>query len=362
MICRLSRKLLSSGTTFNINHERMAENVDLDILDEAGSDSDDNVSDEDIESKISPWKKSFSELKLLMEPVPYSNGLVYKRLITEGVDDIMDNQNCRIQWKYSMFMEGKEESFDTTSQTIEREAISVKGHHLALATMRKKEEAQFVIGYQLMFGELGCPPRIQPKADILFVVKLIDFVVTGDAKACDDLPQEDRRKFHVVKDKVNQMHLKATDHTRSKRYRQSVSLYQKMIQNLEFCQLANEDEQNQQQTMLFEYYSQLAECYFKLDDWKKLCLMVNELRRRNAAKLNESVNVLVNEAIAISHIEDDYKRAITMMKKVQRQYPNNERVNNELDKMFKKKEKYQQETQDIWKKAFNVKSKADNAQ
>lgn len=336
----------------------MAESIDQDILDEAGSDSDDNETDDDIESKMSPWKKSFNELKQLMELVPNTNDLVFKRIITEGVGLPMGNQNCRIHWKYSMFLEGEEESFDTKSSTIQRAEISLEGHQLALASMRKSEEAQFIIGYQWMFRKLGCPPRIKPKADILLVVKLVDFIETGDAHACDDLSQEDRRKFHVVREKVKQMHTKALDHCRNKRYRPAISVYQSAIRSLDFCRLTDEDEQNEQQQMWLEYHTQLANCYFKAEDWKKCCSMVNELRRRNAAHVKKNLDIQVNECVAVSHIEDDYERSIGMLKKVQLQNPNNERVNCELDKMLKKKEKYDQQNKAIWTKAFSVMDKS----
>lgn len=335
----------------------MADTMNPDLLDDVGSDSDDDY-DDDNENKWSPWKKSFNELKTQMELMPNCDGLVYKRIITDGVGETMSDKNCRIHWRYSKFMEGEETSFDFKTETVERTNIALKGIHWALATMRKKEEAQFIIGYQIMFGALGCPPRIKQKADILLVVKLIDFVEIGDENACDDLPQEDLRKFHIVKDKVIEMHKKALDLIRSKQYRKAISVHQSAIRKLEFCQLANEEEQIQQQSMLFDYYLQLAECYFKIDDWKKLCLTVNELRRRNVSKVNKHVNILVNEAIAISHIEDDYKRAIQMMRKIQLQNPNNERINQELDNMCKKKEKYDEERKEMCKRIFKVQAKA----
>lgn len=56
----------------------MAETIDQDIFDEAGSDGDDNTDpDEELDSKLSPWRKSFDELKMLMVQVPYEMGTIY---------------------------------------------------------------------------------------------------------------------------------------------------------------------------------------------------------------------------------------------------------------------------------------------
>lgn len=354
--------LLSTGATFKINHDKMADSMDPDIFDEAGSDYDDDDDDLDYESRISPWKKKFVELKALMEPLSDdANGWIYKRIITEGNGDVMGDRNCRIQWSYSMFVEGNEDAIDSSScHRIERADVTLEGNQLALSSMRQGEEAQFLISYKIMFRELGCPPRIPPKADILLVAKLINFVDTGNAQAYDEVSQEDRRKFHVVRDKIDLMHKKAVDDMRNKRYGSAIGVYQKAIRSLDFCTLADEDEQKQQQEMLFEFYVQLAECYLQNANWKKVCSMINELRRRNPAQVGKDVNILLNEAIAVSHIEDDYKRPIQMVKKVQLLDPNNERVNSELNNLIKKKEKHDEEMKNIWQKALGVKAKADS--
>ena len=102
-----------------------------------------------------------------------------------------------------MFFEGETTAFDFSSNSTTLQMVDlILGLQIAAQSMKKKEEAQFIIDYKLMFGEMGCPPRIKPKADILLVAKLIDFVDTGDENACDSLPQEDRRKFSVLKEKV----------------------------------------------------------------------------------------------------------------------------------------------------------------
>lgn len=352
---------MSNGTTFQINHDKLADSIDPEIFDEAGSDYDDEFDEDDYEGKISPWKKRFAELKPMMEPlVNDASGWVFKRIITDGDGEVMGNRNCRIQWSYSMFLEEQEDAFDSTpSNRIDRTDITLDGHHIALGSMRRGEEAQFLISYKFMFRELGCPPRIPMKADILMVAKLIDFVDTGDAQAVDDVAPEDRRKFHAIHEKVDMLHKKALDDKRCKRYGSAIALYRKAIQTLELCNLANEVEQEQQQKMLFEYYVNIMECYFHNSNWKKVCTMVNELRRRNPGRVNKDVNILLNEAIAVSNIEDNYGRAIGMMKKAQMLDPCNERVNRELNNLITKKEKYEKEYKAMCQKAMGIKIKAD---
>lgn len=351
--------MLSGGASFKLNHENLAETIDQDIFDEIGSgDENDDDEDEDIDSKLSPWKKSFADLKLLMTVLPNALGTVHKRVITEGLDDLMDSENCRIRWTFSMFFENEAMAFDSSSKPVTVEMTELlAGLQIAVASMRKKEEAQFIIDYKLMFGDMGCPPRIKPKADVLLVAKLTDFIEIGNENACDGLPQEDRRKFAVLKEKVNEMLKKMQDHFRNKRYKYSISVGQTAIRHLEMCQVADEAEQNEQQKLLNDLYIQLSTYYIKTEDWKKCCLMVNELRRRS--NISRNVTVMLNEAIALSHIEDDFQRSIELLRKAQKIEPNNELVNKTLDEVLAKEEKYRKESQEMWRKALDVKSKAE---
>lgn len=58
-----------------------------------------------------------------------ANGWMYKRTILEGTGDVMGDRNCRIQWSYSMFLEGEEDAIDATpSSRIDRTDITLDGH------------------------------------------------------------------------------------------------------------------------------------------------------------------------------------------------------------------------------------------
>lgn len=354
--------LLSGGTSFQINHDNMAETIDQDIFDEVGSDDDGENDDpnEDLDNKLSPWKKSFGELKMLMVEVPNPYGKVYKRIITEGVDEVVTSHNCEIRWTFSMFFETESIAFDSSYKPIavKKEDITLIGLRIAVASMRKKEEAQFIIDYKLMFGEMGCPPRIKASADILLVAKLVDFVEIGDENACNGLSEQDRRKFNFLKDKVNEMYKKSLDHFRNQRYKYAISVGQAAIRALELCQVANEAEQIEQQKLLNEMYIQLSSCYIKTENWRKCCLMVNELRRR--ADISRNITVILNEAIALSHIEDDFRRPIELLRGAQKIDPHNELVNRELNDMLAKDEKYKNDHKKMWQKAFDVKQRAES--
>lgn len=191
------------------------------------------------------------------------------------------------------------------------------------------------------------------------VAKLNRFEDIGDENACDNLTNEERKKFQTLKEKVIEMQKKSLDHFKYKRYRYAISVGQSAIKNLEFCTVANESEQKEQQKLVNELYSHLSDCYVKTQDWKKTCLMVNELRRRT--DISRNVGIMLNEAIALSHIEDDdYKRSISILRKAQQIEPHNESVNHTLAEVLAKAEKYKNEITAIWKKALNLKAEVDS--
>lgn len=49
---------------------------------------------------------------------------------------------------------------------------------MALGSMLVGESAVFLLSYKVMYGELGVPPRIKPKADCVFYIKLVKSIIT----------------------------------------------------------------------------------------------------------------------------------------------------------------------------------------
>lgn len=52
------------------------------------------------------------------------------------------------------------------------------GLQTAIKSMLVGETALFLISYQVMYGELGVPPRIKPKADCVFYIKVVKSILT----------------------------------------------------------------------------------------------------------------------------------------------------------------------------------------
>jgi len=198
------------------------------------SDSDyEDAEDVDSEALLSPWTQSFEELRELMIKI---NEFMHKRTTREGhVDRDVVPDKARVSVRYSFYWEGMGSPFDssmlrgTKFEFETGQKAVVMGLEAAVLTMRPYEQAEFIISYKLLFGELGCPPRIKPMADALLKVEVIDYSLIGDAEAINGIPKEDRDKFCVVYPKAQDMHLHAKDCVKRGRYRDAASTFERAI-------------------------------------------------------------------------------------------------------------------------------------
>jgi len=229
------------------------------------SDSDyEDAEDVDSEALLSPWTQSFEELRELMIKI---NEFMHKRTTREGhVDRDVVPDKARVSVRYSFYWEGMGAPFDssmlrgTKFEFETGQKAVVMGLEAAVLTMRPYEQAEFIISYKLLFGELGCPPRIKPMADALLKVEVIDYSLIGDAEAINGIPKEDRDKFCVVYPKAQDMHLHAKDCVKRGRYRDAASTFERAINSLNYCRLANDEEERRQTDLLITLT--VSSCYY----------------------------------------------------------------------------------------------------
>jgi len=230
------------------------------------SDSDyEDAEDVDSEALLSPWTQSFEELRELMIKI---NEFMHKRTTREGhVDRDVVPDKARVSVRYSFYWEGMGAPFDssmlrgTKFEFETGQKAVVMGLEAAVLTMRPYEQAEFIISYKLLFGELGCPPRIKPMADALLKVEVIDYSLIGDSEAINGIPKEDRDKFCVVYPKAQDMHLHAKDCVKRGRYRDAASTFERAINSLNYCRLANDEEERRQTDLLITLT--VSSCYGK---------------------------------------------------------------------------------------------------
>lgn len=228
----------------------------------------------------------------------------------------------------------------------------------ALETMRKGEEAQFIIDYKLMFGEFGHDVSgtytLKPKTDVLLVAKLIDFKEIGSADACDSLTDDQLHRFAALKGKALQMLQSAKDLQNKKLYSQAITVALKTMDHVRFCAVENDEEKNVKDNLVVDIHVLLIDCYVKCEKYKMAYGMLNELRE--IINIENNVKLMVNEAIIHSKIGDDFARSIGILRKAQTLHPNSELVNRTLADIEMAQKKYKDDTAAFMQKAFQTRS------
>lgn len=346
----MNRDLFKNGGRFKINSDFIDNDDSDNLFPEL------ETGEELPETIPSPWQFSFDELRALMKPLPPPNQTIYRKLIKEGKGaSHVPGDKCRLTIHYSGYWERATQPFDSTflqGQPLTfhpgKEEILL-GIELAVLLMRVGEESQFVIPYQLLFGELGCPERIQPKADGLFSIHLLKIAEVGDETAVDRITQADRTKFSVVLPKAKDVYMHGKDLFARHEFNGAIRLFHKAVNSLECCKLANEAEQREQMDFLVKMYTNLAVCYNKSDMPKKACLMCNEINR--ISPIANNCKALFQNGRALLKL-GEFQKAQVKLTQAQRMQPSNPEIAKELKLLSGMLTKHAQAEKDIWQRAF----------
>lgn len=302
---------------------------------------------------VSPWEKSFDELRESMIKLPEID--IYKKVVKEGLGKELTTQNARIAIHYNAYLENEAIAFDSSYLRghpvvfeIGKEEI-MPGIELAVKSMREGEESQFVISYKLLLGEMGCPPRVKPKADGLFIIQLHTINETGDEQGIEEISKADRNKFSVIMPKVEDVYKKGKDCFQRHNYSNASRLFHKAVSNLEGCRLNNEEEQKLQQDFIVKMYTNLAVCYLKMNLPRKTCLMCNEIRR--ISNIWTNCKALFQEGRAL-HQLGEFRKAQDRLTRAQRLQPTNAEITKELTALSLNFQKHTDNEKSMCMKAF----------
>lgn len=349
----ISRELTTDGARFVVNYD----NINDDVLD--GDDIDEEGENDDT---ASPWTKSFEELKICMDKLPSLD--IWKRVNSPGVGGVLGTENCRITYHSRQYLEMQETPYDS-SYILKRplviessdDANVLPGMLYALQSMREGEKSTFVIGYRLMFGEMGCPPRIPVQSDCLLIIDLIKFNPTGDGNAMETVRDEDRKKFSVVIIRVNELYKKALDSFKNGCHGAASNEFDAAIRALEFCNLESDAEQVEQREFLIKLYRNQAICYNKRELFKKTCLMCQELLYISKGYPKYDVykdsKALFAWGRALRRLKE-YGDAQKYLKKAQTLEPKDTLICKELLELSDEREKAKQLESDFARKAVGI--------
>ncbi|XP_017866596.1 PREDICTED: inactive peptidyl-prolyl cis-trans isomerase shutdown [Drosophila arizonae] len=347
--------LINAGTQFEVDTANYNNTAYDDFV---VDDNDEDVDEEaiDHEALVSPWTRSFEELRKLMTPV---NEYIYKRITRAGIKEQgLVPDKARVALRYTAYWEGQTAPFDSSmlrGTKFEFETgqhMVLEGLEAAVRTMSVYEQSEFIISYKLLFHEMGCPPRIKPRADGLFKIEVIEFTLIGDENSLENIAPEDRNKFEVVFPKAQDMHLHGKDCVKRGSYRNAVAAFERAIASLNYCRLADEKDEIKQRDLLITLYTNLMVCNNKVNKPASVCIAMKALRRLTDNQ--PSCKALFQEGRALAAL-GDYEQARKSFVQAQAKQPNNKEISEEIIKVEQRVSKYKKSVREIWTRALAVK-------
>lgn len=295
------RDVITTGSVLHINQDYDDDKTELDDKFVARNELDHKLID-----IIGEPVSSFTSISKDMVTVD-EHGLVKKKILDEG-GGLPVHEGCTVSICYSGYFENQPEPFDVVS--INKPLIEdlgdnglLPGLQIAVKSMLVGEMSIFLFSYKVMYGEMGIPPRIKPKADCVFYVKLVKSILTPSGGKIDFAASN---MFQRVNHDVKLLYASGSTLYKTNNYIAAIQLFKKAVNMLHKCRLADEKEEQLQEKMLKKLFINLVVCYNKINKPLMACTACNELNRLNSLWNNEKV--LFQNAKALRMI-GEYKEA-----------------------------------------------------
>jgi len=128
---------------------------------------------------VEKWPEEEPEEHKLMIDVSNGNRGVLKRIIKEGTGELPE-PNSRITIHYIGKIAESGAVFDSSRERTRPEEIKLgegmitEGWELSLLSMKQGEMSRFYIFSNYGYGDLGCPPRIPARSNLLFEIEMLN--------------------------------------------------------------------------------------------------------------------------------------------------------------------------------------------
>ncbi|XP_034945848.1 LOW QUALITY PROTEIN: inactive peptidyl-prolyl cis-trans isomerase FKBP6 [Chelonus insularis] len=265
----------------NMTEDELLSNINLEL-----SENEDEDDDEPKQNASSLLGLDFDKLRDKMENLT-SYDKIKKLVRQQGVGDVVP-EDSMVTIKYSAYLEGQDEPYDSSflrgapdKFRLNRGELIV-GLDLAIQSMRKHEVSIFLIHHDFAYGELGVLPLIPAKAEVLFIVYLIDFLDNGAIDTYGALDPEEKHMFVNAEKFAKHMMTTGADNFQKKQYKKAIRDYKKAIDCLQEAKLDNDEEEHRMNKLTSQAFQNLAVCYNKEDMPRKACIACNQVINKTA--------------------------------------------------------------------------------
>ncbi|XP_030041114.1 inactive peptidyl-prolyl cis-trans isomerase shutdown-like [Manduca sexta] len=265
-----------------------------------------------------------------------NNGYVKKKVLEEGGGlPFYEGQTVTVM--FAGYWENELEPFDSTAVNKPMHVDLndnglLPGLQIAIKSMLVGETSVFLLSYKVMYGEMGIPPRIKPKSDCVFYLKAVKCIITPKEGL---LNISERNMFHRVHDEVRMLYSSGYTLYKISNYYGAVKLFNKAVNMLHKCRLADEKEEEKQEKLLKKLYLNIAICSNKIKKPLKTCIACNELNRLN--NLWNNAKALLQNARALRMI-GEFDEAEKKLKRSLKLCPDGEEVKKEFTVLQKNRD------------------------
>ncbi|XP_012221039.1 inactive peptidyl-prolyl cis-trans isomerase FKBP6 [Linepithema humile] len=291
---------------------------------------------------------SFEKLKTKMKAIT-ADKKVMKYIKQKGVGEVVPH-NAQVTIHYIGYFEHRDEPFDSTYISGRPKIMRVgqncliPGLELGILSMKKHEIAMFLIHPDLAYKALGCPPRIPPNEEVVFIVHLIDILDDGSADTYENLSIEEKQSFEYVVQSVKHMLVAAKDYFSKLNMKRAIREYKKAIDSLERVKLKDIEEETEMNSLLSQAYTNLAICYNKLDMPHNTCMACVRAPA-------PTVKTHYHHGKALTTL-GEYEKAKTELIIAHSMQPNNESVRRAIQETNAKERQYLEIQKRLWSNCF----------
>ncbi|KAK3600290.1 hypothetical protein CHS0354_027132 [Potamilus streckersoni] len=298
----------------------------------------------------------FEQMCRKMEDIcPNKDGGVMKKLLQPG-SGIVVPAGSVVRVHYNGFLEYNDEPYDSSRLRNQPhkfrlgEGEVIDGWDIAVSTMKKGELSRFIIKPLYAYGSYGCPPRIPEKATIMYEIELLSFVEHAGVDDFFSMTEDERKNvdFEDIKKVYKAESKEGHQFFDSQQFPRAFTKYRKAAKILEDCRLKNEVEEKEQQALLLKLYLNMSVCCVKLNHsgqaitYSRKALQID----RNCPK----ALYLMGKAL---HQKSEFEEARNYYKKAQKQKPQDQDINAQLEKLEKDMARFHLVEKKMYAKMFS---------
>jgi len=218
--------------------------------------------------RVTDWTELKTDMVPLITGEQDGEVLIYKRLGNIGYGPHVI-QNSTITYHCESYYEGSQEPYDSSilrhKPFLSRLNVDflLPGLYGSLLSMRVGEKSAFIINPRAGYGQLGCPPRIPPNAEILLVVQVLKLMEEGTLGDYLTMDEEERARvpFEKVLEMADTERKSGNGYFVEGKKKEAGVRYQRAIRVLEGRSCQTREEEEKMKEILLKLYCNVSNTF-----------------------------------------------------------------------------------------------------